>query len=57
MYTNELLEEKHKAQKELYKKAQNTKQDYFDVIKQEAEKLYQEKGWVIEYNTPNNQKP
>jgi hypothetical protein len=50
MYTNELLEEKYKAQKELSKKALTTKEDYFKVVAQEVQDLFKLNGWKIQFD-------
>ncbi|OQY00954.1 MAG: hypothetical protein B6I26_06735 [Desulfobacteraceae bacterium 4572_130] len=50
MYTNELLEEKYKAQKQLFKKAKIEKKDYFEIVNQEVQDLFKLKGWKIEFN-------
>ncbi len=49
MYTNELLEEKYKAQKELVKKAKREKKEYFEIINSEVKDLFKLKGWKIHY--------
>jgi len=46
MYSNELLEEKYKAQKALYQKAQRENKDYFDMINQEFKKIFEDRGWT-----------
>ena len=49
MYTNELLEEKYKAQRLLSKKAMSEKTNYFEIVKQEVEDLYKKNGWEIRF--------
>ena len=50
MYTNELLQEKYKAQKELSKKAQDTKVNYFDIIEKYVKELYKQKNWNLVFS-------
>lgn len=45
MYTNELLEEKYKAQKELSHQAEKEKKDYLKIIEEEVQELFKRKGW------------
>jgi hypothetical protein len=40
MYTNELLEEKYKAQKELYEKSKELSIDYSALVEKEARELF-----------------
>ena len=47
MYTNELLEEKYKAQRRLLKQAKIENKDYFEFINDEVQKLFNKKGWKI----------
>ncbi len=47
MYTNELLEEKYKAQSRLLKQAKIENKDYFEFINDEVQKLFNKKGWKI----------
>lgn len=47
MYTNELLEEKYKAQRELSEKAKTDKKDYFEMIKMEVQDLFHQQGWKL----------
>ena len=47
MYTNELLEEKYKAQIRLLKQAKIENKDYFEFINDEVQKLFNKKGWKI----------
>ena len=49
MYTNELLEEKYKAQRQLAKRAEVEKTNYFEIVKQEVEDLYKKNGWEIRF--------
>ncbi len=44
MYTNELLEEKYKAQRELSKQAKKENKDYFDFVNKEVYNLFQQNG-------------
>ena len=48
MYTNALLEEKYKAQKELSQKALTTKEDYCKVVYQEVQELFRLNGWKFQ---------
>ncbi len=50
MYTNELLEEKYKAQKQLSKRAENEKTTYFEIVKREVESLYKKNGWEMRFD-------
>ncbi len=50
MYTNEILEEKYRAQRELSKKAEIKKTNYFEIVKQEVEDLYEKNGWEIKFD-------
>ena len=49
MYTNELLEEKYKAQQLLLKESEAAKIDYFDLIQQEVLELFKQNGWVLTF--------
>ena len=44
MYTDELLEEKYKAQKELAERAEKEKKDYFKIIEEEVKELFEKKA-------------
>ena len=44
MYTNELLEEKYKAQRELSKQAEKENKDYFDFVNKEVYNLFKQNG-------------
>jgi len=50
MYTNELLEEKYKAQKELFKIARDDEELYFEMIEQLVRELYKEKNWNLVFS-------
>ena len=50
MYTNELLQEKYKVQKELSKKAQDSKENYFDVIEKDVKEFYRQKHWNLVFS-------
>ncbi|MBN1684401.1 MAG: hypothetical protein JW855_03070 [Gammaproteobacteria bacterium] len=50
MYTNELLQEKYKAQKELFKIARADQELYFDMIEQSVRELYKEKNWNLVFS-------
>jgi hypothetical protein len=45
MYTNELLEEKYKAQRELSHQAEKEKKDYLKLIEEEVKELFKRNGW------------
>jgi (p)ppGpp synthase/HD superfamily hydrolase len=45
MYTNQLLEEKYKAQKELSHQAEKEKKDYLKLIEEEVKELFKRNGW------------
>ena len=49
MYTNEILEEKYKAQRELTKKAVIEKKDYFEIIKDEVRDLFNKNCWEVRF--------
>ncbi|NIM18599.1 MAG: hypothetical protein GTO45_42025 [Candidatus Aminicenantes bacterium] len=50
MYTNELLEEKYKAQKELSHQAEIEKKDYLELIEEEVQELFKKNGWNLKYS-------
>lgn len=50
MYTNELLEEKYKAQRQLSKRAEIERITYFEIVKREVESLYKENGWEMRFD-------
>ena len=50
MYTNELLEEKYKAQRQLSKEAVIEKKDYFEFVNKEAQDLFKHNGWEIQFD-------
>ena len=50
MYTNELLEEKYKAQKELAHLTITENKDYLKLIEDEVQHLFKNKGWKIKYS-------
>ncbi len=50
MHTNELLEEKYKAQKLLALKAREEKKDYFEMINDEAKALFELNGWEMKFS-------
>ena len=50
MYTNELLEEKYKAQKELSHQAEMGNEEYLKVIEEEVQKLFKRNGWDFKYS-------
>ena len=52
MYTNELLEEKYKAQKQLEETARKENKSYLHVVEEEAKELYKQKGWELNFVTP-----
>ncbi len=47
MYTNELLEEKYKAQKALSLQARKENKDYLTLIEEEVRELFQKNGWNL----------
>ncbi|MGR3177002.1 MAG: hypothetical protein ACUZ8E_02970 [Candidatus Anammoxibacter sp.] len=49
MYTNDLLEEKYKAQRQLSERAGIEKTNYFEIAKQEVENLYKKNGWKMSF--------
>ncbi len=50
MYTNELLEEKYKAQRELSKQAEKENKDYFEIVKKEVHDLFKRNGWEMQFD-------
>lgn len=50
MYTNELLEEKYKAQRELAQRAEKENKDYLSLAEEEVKQLFKEKGWKLNYS-------
>jgi hypothetical protein len=50
MYTNELLEEKYKAQRQLFNKAKTEKTDYFEIVNREVEELFKLNGWKMQFD-------
>jgi hypothetical protein len=50
MYTNELLEEKYKAQRQLFKKAKVEKKDYFEIVTMEIQDLFKYNGWNMQFD-------
>ena len=50
MYTNELLEEKYNAQKQLVEKAQKLSIDYNAVIENEVRELFKKNGWSLHFS-------
>mgnify|MGYP006301958619 CR=1 FL=1 len=50
MYTNELLEEKYKTQKELIEFAKDDQELYFELIEQFVSELYRDKKWNLVYS-------
>lgn len=47
MYTNDLLEEKYKAQRQLSEEADKANKDYLEFIEAEVKSLYAKKGWKL----------
>lgn len=50
MYTNELLEEKYKAQKELSAQAKKEKKNYLEFVEEEVKEFFKKKGWKLKYS-------
>ena len=50
MYTNELLEEKCKTQKRLYKQAEDIHEDYSTVMEKSVASLFKKKSWNLDYS-------
>lgn len=50
MYTNELLEEKYKAQRELSHQAEVEQKDYLKLIEEEVQELFKKNGWELKYS-------
>ena len=50
IYTNELLEEKYKAQKILIEKAEKESLDYLKLVEKGARELFEQKGWEINFS-------
>jgi|GEM_PF-2429608 len=49
MYSNELLEEKYKVQKELSNQAITEQKTYFKLIENQVQELFQRNGWDLKY--------
>ncbi|MCH8316924.1 MAG: hypothetical protein IIA88_00265 [Bacteroidetes bacterium] len=47
MYTNELLEEKYKAQKQIATKAKKQSKNYLQVVEEEVGALFKKFGWSM----------
>ena len=45
MYTNELLEEKFRAQEKLFQRSKKKNRKYLEIIEEEVKKLFGQKGW------------
>ena len=50
MITNELLEEKYKAQKELSSRAEKQGKDYLQLIEEEVKELFNKNGWNLKFS-------
>jgi len=50
MYTNELLEAKYNAQKELAEQAKKEQKEYLKLVEEEVLELFKRKGWPIVYS-------
>lgn len=50
MYTNELLEQKYKAQRELSEKAKKNDKDYFETTKVEVRELFRKHNWKFTFD-------
>ncbi len=50
MYSNELLDEKYKAQKELFIQAEKDRKDYFKLIEEEVQELFRRNDWALKYS-------
>jgi (p)ppGpp synthase/HD superfamily hydrolase len=50
MYTNELLEEKYKAQKQLFNKAKSENKNYLDLIEEEVKDLFSRNNWNFKFS-------
>ena len=50
MYTNEVLEEKYKAQRELYEKAKKLSKDYLYIVEEEVKELFKKMGWTLRFS-------
>ena len=50
MYTNELLEEKYRAQRELSLEAEKVKEKYFKLIEKEVLNLFKKNGWKLRFS-------
>ena len=47
MYTNDLLKEKYKAQRQLSEDADKANKDYLEFVEAEVKSLYDKKGWKL----------
>jgi hypothetical protein len=50
MYTNEILEEKYRAQKELAYQAEKEHKEYLELVEEEVRKLFKKNGWRLTYS-------
>jgi len=50
MYSNELLEEKYKAQRKLFECAETFQKGYMEYVEEEVVNLYKKKGWKLIYS-------
>jgi hypothetical protein len=50
MYSNELLDEKDKAQKELFIQAEKEGKEYFKLIEEEVQELFRRNDWDLKYS-------
>ena len=50
MYTNDLLEEKYRAQRILSEEADSAQKNYLEYIEAEVKSLYNKKGWKLRYS-------
>ncbi len=50
MYTNELLEEKYKAQRELANQAEKEGKDYMELVMEEVQKNFIDRGWSLNFS-------
>jgi len=50
MYTNELLEEKYKAQLKLSEMSKKQDKNYFNIVEEEVAELFKKMGWTLHFS-------
>lgn len=55
MYTNYLLDQKYKAQFKLWQKAKKLSKSYMNIVEEEVNQLFKEKGWQLKFSSKKGQ--